>query len=309
VYTWVDGSDPRWLEKRRRSQPSGSEDAAAAAGDQTEMRFRNRDELRFSLRSVAAFFPMVRRIYVVTDDQVPEWLDVEHPAISVVDHRTIFDDPSWLPTFNSNAIETQLANIPGIAEHWLYFNDDVMLLGPCTEQAFFLASGLGRSFLESERSQYGDPSASFHNSKNAVLNSSRVLAATLGKSFHQFHLHTPFALRTSVFREMGDVFSEVLESTARSRFRAATDVAPISSLYQWYALATGRHVPSMIANDYLNLGTRDVVEQLNALSIVDGPATLCLNDAVNPALTADKLDAAVHDTLMRLYPVAAVWEK
>ena len=79
---------PAWL--RRRAECSGEgyhEEAANAA------RFLSRDELRYSLRSLHMYAPWVRNIFLVTDDQMPAWLDTEHPGIQVVGHREIFRRP------------------------------------------------------------------------------------------------------------------------------------------------------------------------------------------------------------------------
>lgn len=125
VYTWVDGHDPEW--QRRRAACAGQayhEEADNAA------RYINRDELRYSLRSLSQYAPWVRTVYLVTDDQVPPWLDTAAPGLRVVSHKEIFDDPSLLPTFNSHAIESQLHHVDGLSEHFLYFNDDVFLGGP-----------------------------------------------------------------------------------------------------------------------------------------------------------------------------------
>ncbi|MFE9500585.1 stealth family protein [Streptomyces collinus] len=100
VYTWVDGQDPAWL--RRRAEVTGEayhEEAANAA------RYISRDELRYSLRSLHQNAPWIRTICLVTDEQMPQWLDTSVPRLKVVSHENIFTNPELLPTFNSHAIE------------------------------------------------------------------------------------------------------------------------------------------------------------------------------------------------------------
>lgn len=88
VYTWVDGDDPQWrAAKDRVLAELGREPLAAADGS---ARFRDRDELRYSVRSIDMYAPWVRNIYVVTAGQTPTWLDTDHPRIHVVDHRELF---------------------------------------------------------------------------------------------------------------------------------------------------------------------------------------------------------------------------
>ncbi|XP_047097199.1 N-acetylglucosamine-1-phosphotransferase subunits alpha/beta-like isoform X1 [Schistocerca piceifrons] len=90
-------------------------------------RFEDKEELRYSLRSLEKFAPWVRHVYVVTNGQIPHWLNLDNPRLTVVPHNKIFPDMSHLPTFSSPAIETHLHRIPGLSDKFLYFNDDVML--------------------------------------------------------------------------------------------------------------------------------------------------------------------------------------
>ena len=116
VFTWVDGADPLW---RQRKDSALGRDAALPIHDAAAngSRYANRDELRYSLRSVAYFAPWIGHIYLVTDDQIPSWLDHTHPDLTVVPHREIFGTTGVLPTFNSHAIEAMLHRIPGLSEH------------------------------------------------------------------------------------------------------------------------------------------------------------------------------------------------
>ncbi|XP_054648153.1 N-acetylglucosamine-1-phosphotransferase subunits alpha/beta-like isoform X2 [Dunckerocampus dactyliophorus] len=93
----------------------------------TANRFEDNDALRHSLRSVEKFAPWVRHIFVVTNGQIPFWLDLSNPRVSVVTHKEIFQNQSHLPTFSSGAIESHLHRIRGISQKFIYLNDDIML--------------------------------------------------------------------------------------------------------------------------------------------------------------------------------------
>ncbi len=138
VYAWVDGADPAWLERRKpylkAQENSLVEDALCG-------RYDNHDELKYSLRSVAAFAPWINHIYIVTDRQTPDFLNLSHPKISLVDHTEIYDDLSVLPTFNSESIEWRLPFIPGLSEHFIYGNDDFFFHRPVSPSFFFMPDG------------------------------------------------------------------------------------------------------------------------------------------------------------------------
>ena len=137
VYTWVETAAGSPDLDRWRSRLSGIfEDANAGA-----WRWRDNQELRFSLRSLAENAPWIRRVHLVTHGQVPAWLDLSVPQLSVVTHAELFPDLSVLPTFNSCAIEAVLHRIPGLAERYIYLNDDVILGRPIVRADFFMPDG------------------------------------------------------------------------------------------------------------------------------------------------------------------------
>jgi hypothetical protein len=132
VWTHVDPSDSAW--RRAFANLTGRADVSP-----DDNRFRSWSELRYSMRSVAMHAPWVRRVIVVVASarQIPEWLDASHPRVRIVLHAEIFDHAdAQLPTFNSLAIESVLHRIPGLSEHFLYFNNDVFLARPTPLAAF-----------------------------------------------------------------------------------------------------------------------------------------------------------------------------
>ena len=101
VYLWCDGEAPafatrknEWLKKEKRKPPK----EAISDG-----RFVQVDELKYSLRSVEKYLPWIHHIYIVTDRQVPKWLNTNHPKISIIDHSEIIP-PQCISTFNASAI-------------------------------------------------------------------------------------------------------------------------------------------------------------------------------------------------------------
>lgn len=100
-------------------------------------RFRDNSELKYSLRSLFKYAGWVRKVFIVTNGQIPNWLDLRHPRIEIVPHSRIFPDASHLPTFSSPAIESHLHEIPGLSKFFLYFNDDTMLGNYVTPDDFY----------------------------------------------------------------------------------------------------------------------------------------------------------------------------
>lgn len=138
VYMWVDDGDEEWRSKRDLYRPT--EQRSTTADATSAARWRNNDELRYSLRSVEMFAPWVNHIYIVTDNQRPAWLVADHPKVTIVDHRDIIPAEA-LPTFNSTAIEACLHRIEGLSEHFIFGNDDMLLSAPVSPGDFFHADG------------------------------------------------------------------------------------------------------------------------------------------------------------------------
>ncbi len=131
VVTWVDGCDPDWLEKKAKYT------GKIAAEGNSEARYRDWDTLKYWFRGVEKFAPWVNNIYFVTDNQKPEWLDVNHPKLKWVKH-TDFIPEEYLPTFSSDTIEWNLHKIESLAENFVYFNDDVFIINNTTPEDFFI---------------------------------------------------------------------------------------------------------------------------------------------------------------------------
>lgn len=137
VYLWVNGNDPQWRAKRNATIGRTEEGSAVNC----EGRYADNDELKFSLRAVEMYAPWIRKIFIVTDNQVPEWLDTTNPKIRIVDHTEIMP-PKCLPTFNATVIEHFLYRIPGLSEHYLFANDDMFINRPVSPADFFTSDGL-----------------------------------------------------------------------------------------------------------------------------------------------------------------------
>ena len=132
VYLWVDGNDPAWQAKRNAF--IGKTDESSPIN--CKGRYANNDELKYSLRSVEMYAPWIRKIFIVTDNQTPEWLDTSNPKIQIVDHKEIMPTES-LPCFNSSLIEHFLYRIPGLSEYFLLSNDDTYFNRLVTKTDFY----------------------------------------------------------------------------------------------------------------------------------------------------------------------------
>ncbi|MGW4645584.1 stealth family protein [Kitasatospora sp. NPDC004289] len=310
VVTWVDGSDPAWRERRDHARQAQGHRAPMA--DDGEQRYRSRDELRYCLRSIAAHAPWVRHVFLVTDDQVPAWLDTAAPGLTVVPHRELFAGTGAGPVFNSHAIETRLHTIDGLAEHFLYLNDDMLLGRPLTPQQFFLGSGVPRYFPDSRIIPPGEIASEDGDRGDAVYVAAQyttrtALARATGRTYPHTLKHAPYPQRRSVLAETGERFAEALAATTASPFRSGSDLAPIT-LATHYAHATGRAVESQLVDGYFSIDSSEDLAQLEELHRHRWADVICLADTVRDHLPVEQQDRALADFLQTYFPAPSPYE-
>ncbi|MEH0109474.1 stealth family protein [Tersicoccus sp. MR15.9] len=306
VFSWVNGSDAELLARRASYLPG----VVLGEGDAAEARYRQIDELRYALRSVHMFAPWVRRIFLCTDSALPDWLDAEHPAVTVVRAEDHFADPSVLPVFNSQAIEAQLQNIEGLSEYFLYSNDDMFFGRPIGPDLFFSPGGITKFIEASTRIGLGDNHLDRSGFENAARVNRRLLYEKFGRITTRHLEHTAAPLRKSVLREMEQEFSTEFAETAASRFRAKDNISVTNSLYHYYALLTGRAVTKVGAKvKYVDTTVPSGLNQLDKMLRKRNQDFFCLNDGSFPEVSAEERQQRVTDFLTRYFPIPAPWEK
>jgi glycosyltransferase involved in cell wall biosynthesis len=305
VYTWVDGRDPAW-NRARLERLAGLTGTATTRASSGQARFVSRDELRYSLRSVHLFAPWVRRIHLVTAGQVPDWLDTSHPQVAVVDHADILP-PEALPTFNSHAIESAIHQVPELAEHFVYLNDDFFLGRPLAPEAFFTPAGLTAVWLSPSSVGLDDaPDAPPY--LKAAWNNRRLLQEAFGAVVADNLAHAPYPHRRSVLDEIGRRFPTAVAATARAPFRSDTDLSMLSSFAQHYGLLTGTAYVGESERAYINISNSDLEWQLQKV-LERQQDFLCLADHHDHALDQERLDRTLTEFMAAYFPVAAPWER
>ena len=123
VFTYVDGNDPNFIRKKIKYSKENN------IKFNPSIRYENINEIYFSVNSVIKFIPWINKIYIVTDDQIPPIDEnlIKSGKVEIVYHKKIIPE-KYLPTFNSDTIESFLHKIPNLSEVFLYNNDDMMHL-------------------------------------------------------------------------------------------------------------------------------------------------------------------------------------
>ncbi|MFF7447746.1 MULTISPECIES: stealth conserved region 3 domain-containing protein [unclassified Streptomyces] len=306
VYTWVDGEEPAMRAKRARYQERGT--AEILDKEINASRYTSHDELKYSLRSLAMYADFVRHIYIVTDGQKPHWLDDSAPGITVVDHRDIFP-ADVLPVFNSHAIETRLHHIPGLSDHYLYFNDDVFVGRRVTPEHFFHGSGLMRIPVSPLKIGVGKPHAEETATNSASKNVRALLLERFGRMTTHNFMHTPLPQQRRTLQTLEELFPEDIRRTTASRFRAPQDIALTAPLLYQYALMTGNGLPGRYSFRYVNISRPDADQRLADLRRNRRFDFFCLNDVDVPPEEREQVSVRMHEFLEDYFPFASPYEK
>jgi hypothetical protein len=251
VYTWVDGTNPKFKEQFRTYW----HDALSVPPESiSSQRFRNNDELRYSLRSLEAFAPWVDNIYIVTNGDIPHWLDTSHSRISIITHDEIFLDKSYLPTFNSNAIELQLHRIPNLSRQFLYFNDDVFLGRAVSRGDFITKSGGQYIYFQKNLLRSKTDRGSVQD--RAYAYTQKVINMLWGKKRSRLlPAHAPQLYDKEILIYLENMIPEEFQKTSSHRFRSADDLV-LRVLYFFFLIESYK-VDEIHETVTLNWGSND----------------------------------------------------
>lgn len=235
VVTWVDGADPNHRRKRRRFQSGADSLHERAVADR---RYSDNGELRLCLRSLYNFAPWLRTIWLITDEQIPTWLDVsaaERAGIRFINHATIFKGyEEFLPTFNSLSIEAMMWRFDGLAERFIYFNDDMFLTGAVKKSDFFAED---KVYIRSRREDFSQRKINFYLS--GLINAEKMLG--IPQEHHLTSKHVTYAMLKGVLAELFDRFRPEFIRNASFRFRDTTQFQALA-LHDHHALLTDRAI-------------------------------------------------------------------
>ncbi|MBR4475225.1 MAG: Stealth CR1 domain-containing protein [Alphaproteobacteria bacterium] len=173
VYLWVDPTDKTWQSEKDKWYEKTNGEKPLYAGAAGVERYRDNGELLYSFRSVAECAPWVNHIYIITGfNQVPKWLNTNHPKITIVPHEQIMPKVA-IPTFNATAIEMCIPNIPNLSEHFLLMNDDMFFNKKLSPDFFY--DSYGRAIFHYSKNSY-DASVPFDKWRSTLDGYTQTLA-------------------------------------------------------------------------------------------------------------------------------------
>lgn len=324
VLLWVDGNDPAW-------QADYVHYASKSTGDKRNIRFRDWDNLKYLFRGIEKFAPWVRKVHFVTYGHVPEWLNLDAPKLSFVKHSDFL--PGYcLPTFNCNPIELNLHRIEGLAEQFIYFNDDTFLIDYVPEERFF-RKGLPCDIAALNAMQPNSQGIDHIICNDLMLinkyfpkkellrkNLSKWLNFRYVKQWYRTLVLQPWGLHTgfvdphmpnaylrSTFEQIWKLEPELLKKTTESKFRDITNVNQY--LMRYWRLCTGEFAPYNVWKDSEFLCIQNQkLDYISDLICNRKKRVVCLNDA-DVSVDFDRAKHVLINSFESILPQKSTFEK
>ncbi len=316
VYLWVNGNDLDWRKKRQQAalQTSVADRDAMAVYGNVEGRFRDNDELRYSLRALERYFPDHGHVYVVTDGQRPSWLRASS-RLTLVDHRDLIP-ADRLPIFDSGNIESYIHRIPHLSERFFYFNDDVFFGAPVQVGDWFWEHGVYAAWSD-DAVVTGN---AMQSDATSLENGSRLSKQWLDQRVTQWvdsyahtprtFAHSPRPLLKSLLYQLEEEAADLFERVRSTVFRNWAAPTIVSDFVLRWALAHGVAKIRDYSHLYVTTGDVHQAAQLQALLASDGALDFfCINDTTDDAHASDPRLANARTTLHAMFPVPSPMER
>ena len=328
VVTWVDGNDPAWQAEKAKYDPTCKK-------GNTDARYRDWDQFMYWFRAVEKYAPWVRYVHLVTWGHLPAWLNIDHPKLRIVNHKDYI--PSvFLPTFSSIPLELNIFRIPGLSEHFVYFNDDMYVARPTRPEDFFSSGEPKHSAIAApvRNYRYNGPFAHQLFSNIGMINSVFDFCASVEKHPEQWfshyygkqrlynknaycdaymsgmffsHLGVPY--RKSTCKKVWYVFEKEMNETCLHRFRTPTDI--MHQLFSLWEIMNGTFCP--VEPSYYGMKFGTLSKELGKIEEAfsnEAYRMICLNDSVD--VTEEnypEIKAELDRILQKTFPEKSSFEK
>ncbi len=326
VILWVDGNDPAWVEEMLEYRGD-----RANYANKTN-RFRDWGTLQYWFRGVEKYAPWVNNVYFITWGHLPEWLNVNHPKLKIINHKDYIPS-EYLPTFNSNTIELNLHRLEGLSEHFVLFNDDVFLLDSVKPDDFFVNGQPRDEFANTAIVPRGQDNRIKYTMLNnvGIINQRFVKRAVIKKmpkkifypgygkelliktiltlpwdGFTAFYNpHVAASHLKSTFTHLWELEEEQLDATCRNKFRGLNDLN--HWLMRYWNMCTGNFVPRKHSfAHYYNLSDKNDM----IYNCIRGRKhkMICINDMI-PEVDYESIRSALIDSFDSILPDKSAFEK
>lgn len=331
VIPWVDATDSEWNVLR---QQYAGELGCIQKNSNSVTRFESWDNLKYVLRGIEECMPWVHRIFLVTCGQIPSFLNLECPRLTLIKHAD-YIPAEYLPTFNSNTIEINYHRIAELSENFILFNDDLFPLQPIKETYYFKKDQVCDEAVERAlcpHVQELDSRVNMYRAVNIMLiinkyfrkrdvqkknwwkwhypgygkRLMRTLSLAYYYDFDYFSIpHMAVAMKKSVIKKIWELEPEVMDISSRNRFRDYSDVSQY--LFRFWKLCEGDFFPRRTKGLYVDITDENCIEVADIIRS-RRQQMLSINEACE-IRNFEKVKGTINQALSEIYPQKSIFEK
>ncbi len=319
VILWVDGNDEKWLEEKNKYMQ--------IKGDSGINRFRDCDNLQYLFRGIEKYASWVNNVFFITWGHLPKWLNKDNPKLKIIKHED-FIPKEYLPTFNSNVIETNIHRIENLSSKFILFNDDLFILRKLIPQDFFennLPKDMYIEYLKKNssrrhnvlRNNYSNIIKKYFNKKEYVkkhffkifnlrygfknFETLKMLKYKEFKDIYTQHLTQPFIKDT--FYEVWNKESERLDEACHNKFRADSDIG--YAICRYWQILSGKFVPTKRIGKYyiMKNDNKKLIKAIRSRKY----KIICINDAKTD-IDFEKAKQEINNALSEVFKEKSTFE-
>lgn len=324
IITWLDGSDPKWIEQKNSYLP----DLKLKEADD-QHRYRNWDNTQYWFRGVEKFCPWVRKVHFVTWGHLPSWLNVNNPKLHIVNHKDYIPE-KYLPTFSSISIEMLFHNIQELSEKFVFFNDDMFILKPMQEKDFFYKGKPCDSALLNVHCYNIEDQVILAPFRDiGVINHEFEMRKVMKRNFWGWYnyrygvnvlrniflyvcprfpgmmlQHLPTSLCKSTMREVWEKYYDILDETCSHKFRELTDVN--QWLFKEWQIASGNFYPRSLKIGK-NIAAYNIEDAVRCIRRQECKL-MCLNDTEMTATEFERCRDMIKEAFEAILPERCSFE-
>ncbi|KAF2123950.1 hypothetical protein P153DRAFT_351535 [Dothidotthia symphoricarpi CBS 119687] len=256
VYNWINGSQQELVDTMHPYEVNSTlnDDEGIWVASHGLNRYREWDELRYSMRSVQKYAgSFTNRIQILVNafqkpkangkastvgKQRPLWLKDDVEQVQVLSQEQFFgpDEKKCLPTYDSLTIENQLYNTKSETDRLFALSDDMILGKPhAASDLYSPLFGPTLGFKDNAYNTLQPPSevdALRFGEKPFLIYTSWLLNRRFGARKRKGQVHFGHSLSRSIAREAISSFPRPALLSATQRFRGETGF----QLYSWYVM-------------------------------------------------------------------------
>lgn len=267
VIPWVNPNDDYWFEQYSYWK-------TRCTGMKSPERIRDFGNFKYWFRSVDKYMPWVRYIFLVIPykTSIPQWLNVGHPKLKIITQEDYLP-AVYNPCFNSYVCTMYLHLIPGLSEHFIYSNDDIVFCKPQNALDYF-DNGLPVRTIQYSSGRSNRNGSMFQKNE---YNAEEIIKRITGRDYKFRVWHTNFTFNKSFIAFMWHKFGKDFEkSLQNSKFRQPYNITDL--VFDFAQQVTRHCVDKPVNRDTKYFGLRNDSNASEMLAVMEKYSVVCFND-------------------------------